>query len=97
MRDHKVVATVPVGRSVLVLADVPIGRSALLAGLPASAAESKGEVRVAGVYRGAAHDAVLESPPRPQRRLKVGDRLVIAATRTGLAEVHARCEARTSP
>ena len=97
MRDHKVVATVPVGRSVLLLADVPIGRSALLAGLPASAAESEGEVRVVGVYRGAAHDAVLESPPRPQRRLKVGDRLVVAATRTGLAEVHARCAARTSP
>ncbi|WP_433033375.1 NAD-binding protein [Actinomycetospora sp. CA-053990] len=96
MRDHKVVATVPVGRSVLLLADVPIGRSALLAGLPASAAESEGEVRVVGVYRGAAHDAVLDSPPRPQRRLKVGDRLVVAATRTGLAEVHARCAARTS-
>ena len=97
MRDHKVVATVPVGRSVLLLADVPIGRSALLAGLPAAAAETEGEVRVVGVYRGAAHDAVLESPPRPQRRLKVGDRLVVAATRTGLAEVHARCAARTSP
>lgn len=96
MRDHKVVATVPVGRSVLLLADVPIGRSALLAGLPAAAAESEGEVRVVGVYRGAAHDAVLDSPPRPQRRLKVGDRLVVAATRTGLAEVHARCAARTS-
>ncbi|WP_345420818.1 NAD-binding protein [Actinomycetospora chlora] len=94
MREHQVVATVPVGRSVLLLADVPIGRSALLAGLPAGVAESAGEVRVVGVYRGSGEDAVLECPPRPQRRLKVGDRLVVAATRDGLVDVHARCAAR---
>ncbi|WP_433785419.1 NAD-binding protein [Actinomycetospora sp. CA-101289] len=96
MRDHQVVATVPVGRSVLLLADVSVGRSALLAGLPPTAAESDGEVRVVGVYRGAAHDAVLECPPRPTRRLKVGDRLVVAATRDGLTEIHARCASRTA-
>jgi Trk K+ transport system NAD-binding subunit len=94
MREHQVVATVPVGRSVLLLADVPIGRSALLAGLPASVAEIAGEVRVVGVYRGSGEDAVLECPPRPQRRLKVGDRIVVAATRDGLVDVHARCAAR---
>jgi Trk K+ transport system NAD-binding subunit len=96
MRDHQVVATVPVGRSVLLLADVPVGRSALLVGLPAPAAEVDGEVRVVGVYRGAGPDAVLECPPRPQRKLKVGDRVVVAATRSGLVDVHARCAARTS-
>ncbi|GLZ46254.1 hypothetical protein Acsp06_24390 [Actinomycetospora sp. NBRC 106375] len=96
MREHQVVATVPVGRSVLLLADVPIGRSALLAGLAASVAEIEGEVRVVGVYRGSGEDAVLECPPRPQRRLKVGDRLVVAATRNGLVDVHARCAARIS-
>jgi Trk K+ transport system NAD-binding subunit len=94
MREHQVVATVPVGRSVLLLADVPIGRSALLVGLPAPVAEADGEVRVVGVYRGSGPDAVLECPPRPQRRLKVGDRLVVAATRDGLVDVHARCAAR---
>jgi hypothetical protein len=39
---------------------------------------------------------VLECPPRPQRRLKVGERVVVAATRSGLVDVHARCAARTS-
>ncbi len=97
MRDRQVVATVPVGRSVLLVADVPVGRSALLAGLPPGVAEVPGEVRVLGVYRGAGPDAVLECPPRPQRRLRLGDRLVVAATRGGLAELHARCESRTAP
>lgn len=96
MREHQVVATVPVGRSVLLLADVPVGRSALLAGLPAPVAETDGEVRVIGVYRGSGEDAVLECPPRPRRKLKVGDRIVVAATRDGLVDVHARCAARTS-
>jgi hypothetical protein len=49
------------------------------------------------VFRGAGPDAVLECPPRPQRRLKVGDRIVVAATRGGLAELHARCASRTAP
>lgn len=97
MRDREVVATVPVGRRVLLVADVPIGRSSFLAGLPAAVAEVDGEVRVFGVYRGAGPDAVLECPPRPQRRLKVGDRLVVVATRSGLAELHARTESRSTP
>lgn len=96
MRDRQVVATVPVGRSVLLVADVPVGRSALLSGLPPGVAVVPGEVRVLGVFRGAGPDAVLECPPRPQRRLRVGDRLVVAATRDGLAELHARCESRTA-
>lgn len=96
MRDHQVVATVPVGRSVLLVADVPVGRSALLVGLSATTAEIGGEIRVVGVFRGAGPDAVLECPPRPQRRLKVGDRLVVAATRSGLVDVHARCAARNA-
>jgi Trk K+ transport system NAD-binding subunit len=96
MRDRQVVATVPVGRSVLLVADVPVGRSALLTGLPAGVAAVPGEVRVLGVFRGAGPDAVLECPPRPQRRLKVGDRIVVAATRGGLAELHARCASRTA-
>ncbi|MEJ2860822.1 NAD-binding protein [Actinomycetospora flava] len=96
MRDHQVVATVPVGRSVLLVADVPVGRSALLVGLPATTAEIGGEIRVVGVFRGAGDEAVFECPPRPQRKLKVGARLVVAATRGGLIDVHARCAARTS-
>lgn len=95
MRDRRVVATVPVGRAVLVVADVPIGRSARLAGLLPAAAAIDGEVRVLGVFKGGGPDALLEMPPRPQRPLRAGDRLVVVATRDGLTEVHALCAARS--
>ena len=94
LRDGQVLATVPVGRRVLLMAEVSVGRASWLAGLPGAAAAATGEVRVVGVYLGAAPDAVLEMPPRAQRRLKVGDRLLVVATRSGFGEVLAGCAAR---
>ena len=72
-----------------------MGRASLTAGLTVGAVVETGAVRVVGVYRGAGPDAVLEIPPRPRRRLKVGDRLLVVATRGGLGAVLERCASRS--
>lgn len=40
---------------------------------------------------------MLETPPRPQRPLRVGDRLLVVATRAGLVDVLERCASRSLP
>jgi Trk K+ transport system NAD-binding subunit len=94
LRDGQVLATIPVGRRVLLMAEVTVGRASFMAGLTVRALVETGVVRVVGVYRGAGPDAVLEIPPRPYRRLKVGDRLLVMATRGGLGTVLERCASR---
>ncbi|MEJ2871835.1 NAD-binding protein [Actinomycetospora sp. OC33-EN08] len=96
LRDGQVLATIPVGRRILLMAEVAVGRASLVTGLPVSVLAEPGEVRVVGVFRGAGPDAVLEMPPRPRRALKVGDRLVVVATRGGLGTVLERCDSRTA-
>lgn len=95
LRDGQVLATIPVGRRILLMAEVTVGRASFMAGLPVGAVVEAGAVRVVGVYRGAGPDAVLETPPRPRRRLKVGDRLLVVATRGGLGTVLERCASRS--
>jgi Trk K+ transport system NAD-binding subunit len=95
LRDGQVLATIPVGRRILLMAEVTVGRASLMAGLPVGALDEAGVARVVGVYRGAGPDAVLEMPPRPRRRLKVGDRLLVVATRGGLGTVLERCASRS--
>jgi Trk K+ transport system NAD-binding subunit len=95
LRDGQVVATIPVGRRILLMAEVTVGRASFMAGLPILALVETGAVRVVGVYRGAGPDAVLETPPRPRRHLKVGDRLLVVATRGGLGTVLERCASRS--
>ncbi|MCD2193825.1 NAD-binding protein [Actinomycetospora endophytica] len=95
LRDGQVVATIPIGRRILLMAEVAVGRASFMAGLPIPALSETGAVRVVGVYRGAGPDAVLETPPRPHRRLKVGDRLLVVATRGGLGTVLERCASRS--
>ncbi|HEY2221580.1 potassium channel family protein [Actinomycetospora sp.] len=96
LRDGQVLATIPVGRRILLMAEVTVGRASFMAGLPVGAVVEAGAVRVVGVYRGAGPDAVLETPPRPRRRLKVGDRLLVVATRGGLGTVLERCASRSA-
>jgi Trk K+ transport system NAD-binding subunit len=95
LRDGQVLATIPVGRRILLMAEVTVGRASFMAGLPVGGVVEAGAVRVVGVYRGARPDAVLETPPRPRRRLKVGDRLLVVATRGGLGTVLERCASRS--
>ncbi|WP_281167690.1 NAD-binding protein [Actinomycetospora chiangmaiensis] len=95
LRDGQVLATIPVGRRILLMAEVTVGRASLMAGLPVAVLVERGQVRVVGVFRGAGPDAVLEMPPRPHRGLKVGDRLLVVATRGGLGTVLERCASRS--
>lgn len=95
LRDGQVVATIPVGRRILLMSDVSVGRASFMAGLPVGAIVETGAVRVIGVYRGAGPDAILDTPPRSDRRLKVGDRLLVVATREGLGTVLERCASRS--
>ncbi|WP_433801346.1 NAD-binding protein [Actinomycetospora sp. CA-084318] len=95
LRDGQVLATIPVGRRILLMAEVTVGRASLMTGLPVAVLTEAGQVRVVGVFRGAGPEAVLEMPPRPRRALKVGDRLVVVATRGGLGTVLERCSARS--
>jgi Trk K+ transport system NAD-binding subunit len=94
LRDGQVLATIPVGRRILLMAEVTVGRASFMAGLTVRALVETGAVRIVGVYRGAGPDAVLEIPPRPHRHLKVGDRLLVIATRGGLGTVLERCASR---
>ncbi|MCD2188653.1 NAD-binding protein [Actinomycetospora soli] len=95
LRDGQVLATIPVGRRILLMAEVAVGRASLMTGLPVAVLTEAGQVRVVGVFRGAGPEAVLEMPPRPRRALKVGDRLLVVATRGGLGTVLERCSSRT--
>jgi Trk K+ transport system NAD-binding subunit len=95
LRDGQVLATIPVGRRILLMAEVTVGRASLMTGLPVAVLVEAGQVRVVGVFRGAGPDAVLEMPPRPHRALKVGDRLLVVATRGGLGTVLERCAPRS--
>jgi hypothetical protein len=97
LRDGQVLATIPVGRQVLLMADVTVGRSSLVVGLPAPLAAVDGQVHVVGVVLGSSPEAVLETPPRAQRPLRVGDHLLVVATRAGLVEVLERCASRSRP
>jgi Trk K+ transport system NAD-binding subunit len=96
LRDGQVLATIPVGRRILLMAEVTVERASLVTGLPVGVLTEVGQVRVVGVFRGAGPDAVLEMPPRPQRGLKVGDRLLVVATRAGLGAVLERCASRSA-
>lgn len=95
LRDGQVLATIPVGRRILLMAEVTVGRASFMAGLTIGALVEAGSVRIVGVYRGAGPEAVLEMPPRPHRHLKVGDRLLVVATRGGLGTVLERCASRS--
>lgn len=95
LRDGQVLATIPVGRRILLMAEVSVGRASLMTGLPVAVLTEAGQIRVVGVFRGAGPDAVLEMPPRPHRALKVGDRLLVVATRGGLGTVLERCASRS--
>lgn len=95
LRDGQVLATIPVGRRILLMAEVTVGRASLMTGLPVAVLTEVGQIRVVGVFRGAGPEAVLEMPPRPRRALKVGDRLLVVATRGGLGTVLERCSSRS--
>ena len=90
MLRHQVLATIPVGRRVLLIAEVPVTSGCALAGQRLEQAEPDGLARVFGLQRHGSDR--LELPPPPDYVLGGGDRLVVVATRTGLSTLLARSE-----
>jgi Trk K+ transport system NAD-binding subunit len=82
MLEHKVLRTIAVGRHVLLIADIRVEPDAEIAGRSPADLEADGQARVLAVAeRGATRFGW--SPDR-QRRLVVGDRMIVLATRGGL-------------
>ncbi|HEY1966567.1 MAG TPA: NAD-binding protein [Pseudonocardia sp.] len=81
----QVLATIPVGRQVLLIAELPIGARSALVGLPVRAVEVPRLSRVIAVQRRGRD--TLDLPAPAEYSLDVGDRLVVVATRTGLGRL----------
>lgn len=85
MVERQVIATIPIGRDVLLIAEVPIVAGSPLAGEELLAAEEHGEVRVIALRpRGLLE---VDWTPSQTYRLAPRDRLVVMATRAGLGRV----------
>ncbi len=84
MLEQRVLRTIGVGRHVLVLADVRVEPEAAIAGRVAADLERDRQARVLAVA--ARGTAQFDWAPRRDRPLAAGDRLIVLATRAGLAE-----------
>lgn len=82
MVERRVIGTMSVGRSALMIAEVPVERGSALVGLPILEAGLSGEAHVVAIQHGV--DADFDWQPRAEYRLVAGDRLIVAATRAGL-------------
>jgi Trk K+ transport system NAD-binding subunit len=87
MLRREVLATIPVGRRVLLIAEVPVLAGAPLVGTEVRAVAEPRAVRVLAVHRHNREE--LDLPAPPGHELCAGDRLVVVATRTGLARLAA--------
>lgn len=88
----EVVATVPIGdRRVVLFARVPVLEGSPLAGAPISTIDEPGARRVLAIDGPAEDDAAWS--PRPDDAPKVGDELIVATTRSGLATLMDRARA----
>jgi Trk K+ transport system NAD-binding subunit len=88
MMERQVIATIPVGRTVMLIADVPIAQGSAMEGRPLSDANRAGESRVLAVRRrGGRH---FDWEPQDGYLLVRGDRLIVLATRAGIGHIRAR-------
>jgi Trk K+ transport system NAD-binding subunit len=90
MMHHDVLATIPVGRRVLLIAEVPVAGGSPLAGQRLEQINVEGLARVFALQRHGSDR--LELPPPAAHPLAGGDRLVVVATRGGLSTLLARAE-----
>jgi Trk K+ transport system NAD-binding subunit len=86
--QRHVLTTIPIGRRVLLVAEIPVQPDGALVGRPVSEVPEPGTVRVIALQPHASEHLGLPAPP--DHRLAGGDRLVVVATRAGLASVSAR-------
>ncbi|GAA5153038.1 NAD-binding protein [Pseudonocardia eucalypti] len=82
MMQREVLATIPIGRRVLLLSDLPVLPGATMVGKPLGELSEPTVVRVLGLQRGG--DMPLELPPPAGYEVAGGDRLLVVATRGGL-------------
>jgi len=81
MMGREVIAAIPSGRRVLLVADVPVSAGSVIQGELLGDVDEPGEIRVLGHVR---EDTICWLPHSDQRII-AHDRLIVAATRTGLA------------
>ena len=91
LMERSVIATVPVGRRVLLIAEVRLRAGCDLDGSTVSTIDQPGRCRVFGVVGGSLDTTRL---PDPARELHAGDVILIAATRAGLAGVLVAAQGR---
>ena len=91
LMERSVIATVPVGRRVLLIAEVRLRHGCDLDGSTVSTIDQPGRCRVFGVVGGSLDTTRL---PDPARELHAGDVILIAATRAGLAGVLVAAQGR---
>ena len=94
MMQRQVLATIPVGREVLLLAEVSVRAGCELAGMAASAVHLPRQARLIALQRHNSDD--LDLPARSEHLLASGDRLFVVATPAGLATTIARSVPSTS-
>lgn len=85
MAGPEVIDTIPVGRHVLLVAELPVGAGSALDGEHGEEVERRNAVRLIGVRTGRGAQTLWRPPPR--RRLVRTDRMLVVATRAGLAEL----------
>jgi Trk K+ transport system NAD-binding subunit len=94
---HQVLRTIAVGRHVLLLADVAADEASSLAGQQVASVHQPGLLRVMALRRPGG--AGMDWSPAPDYLIRVGDRVVVLATRAGLSGMlrrHGTAPASTS-
>jgi Trk K+ transport system NAD-binding subunit len=95
MLGRQVLGTIPVGRRVLLIAEVPIHAGSLLDGVSSDTVNAPRQAQLIAIRR---HPTGVLQLPAPRDHLLVGDdRLIVLATRAGLARILTRSVATTSP
>lgn len=95
MLEHQVLRTIPVGRHVLLIAEVQVGEGAELAGLRTADVHEGGAARLIALRP--VGQVTVDWGPGPDDRIRIGDGLVVLATRAGLSRVLARATAPPVP
>ncbi|HEU0127721.1 MAG TPA: NAD-binding protein, partial [Pseudonocardiaceae bacterium] len=85
MLGRQVLGTIPVGRRVLLVAEVPVHTGSALDGQASHTVDALRQSRLIALHRHAT--GTLELPPPRGHVLVPGDRLIVLATRAGLARV----------
>ena len=92
MMGREVLGTLSVYRKVLMIAEITVEAGSALEGLPLQEVDAVELTRVLGLRRTTDAQYVWR-PADDSRRLAVGDRMIVAATRAGLGWLHGQSEA----